>query len=510
VDSLKEIMRVVTLKADIKKVFPELIEAETSPSITATYVRGIIENHYIDDDAAAESLYRGDRSDQRYRTLKSRVYDRLLAALLNLQVKQPEHSLYLTMYYKCSRNTVAAQTLMRFASRRSGVQLAERTLHAASKFHFTDLQITLTYSLRTSMALLRDSRQYRAYHTRLQQLLEIQQAEFESDYLLDQTLLAMNNSKEQDNSLSLYQISIQRAKELRDRFSTNTLNLNYFRLKSSMHEMLFEYTDLIELCDEALQYFATNSHFSLPARVGEFSLMKAIACNAMGQFEAAIEVSRVCISSFTQGGNNWYLALDIGYTSAMNASDYKNAVYFHSMAVNDSRFSTLPSLLQERWATYSAYLYLAYEIKLISEIDTISNKSFRLASFLNSVPEFSKDKKYSNFLVIVSHICFLIVKERYEDAERRAEYLRTYSLRYLKEPEFERARVFVKILLLLSKGIDSNTEIDETFINLLEQLKKTDQLIRGNEVNEIIPYEILIRFLINTVVQNKQNYESNQ
>jgi len=49
-ETLKEIMRVVTLKADIKRVFPELLDAESAQSVTTTYVKGIIDNQYRDDD----------------------------------------------------------------------------------------------------------------------------------------------------------------------------------------------------------------------------------------------------------------------------------------------------------------------------------------------------------------------------------------------------------------------------------------------------------------------------
>ncbi len=498
-ETLKEIMRVVTLKADIKRVFPELLDAESAQSVTTTYVKGIIDNQYRDDDEAASQLYGGNRTDQRYRTLKSRVYDRLLAALLNLQVKQPEHSLYLTMYYKCSRNTVAAQTLMRFASRKSGVQLAERTLSIADKFHFTDLQIALCYSLRTSMALLRNNRTYNQYDSKLSQLLDIQRAELESDYLLDQTLLITSKQVSTRNEPFDYKAAIDRIENLRNTYSTNTLNLNYFRLKSTYHESNFEYHDLILVCDEALSYFSENEHLSLPARVGEFSLMKAIACSAMRQFDTAVDMSRICMNSFNKGGNNWYLAVDIGYTAAMNAKAFESALFFHNEALNDSRYQALPLVMQERWTTYSAYLHLAKELNLIKDDDDdrVQNKNFRLITYLNSVPEFSKEKKYSNYLVIVSHICFLLVKRKFDDAERRSEYLRTYSLRYLKEPQFERARVFIKILQYLSRSFDEAKADGKYLESMMSDLEQTKDMRHGNEVNEIIPYEVIVDSLLN-------------
>jgi tetratricopeptide (TPR) repeat protein len=334
-------------------------------------------------------------------------------------------------------------------------------------------------------------------------LLDIQRAEFESDYLIDQTLLPEKKRTNDINNVKELHLIINKAKELRDKYSTNTLNLNYFRLKSSLYEASFQYNELIEVCDEALSYFNTYPQFSLPARVGEFSLMKAIASSSMRHFHTANEMAQVCIQCFTRGGNNWYLALDIGYTAAMNAGDYNAAIEYHELAINDPRFATLPALMQERWTTYTAYLYLAKELGLISDSAIDFGRKFRLTSFLNSVPEFSKDKKYSNFLVIVSHICFLLIQKKYDDAERRAEYLRTYGLRYLKEDEFKRARVFIKLLLLLAKGISPNVYDDPFYTLLFEELRSSIHTTHGNEVNEIIPYELLTNRLIERILETR-------
>jgi len=498
-ETIKEIVRVVTSKADIKKVFPELVDPDGTNTITANFVRGLIDNDYSTDDEAAEALYGADRSDQRYRTLKSRIYDRLLVALLNLQVKQPEHSLYLSMYYKCSRNSVASQTLMRFASRKAGAQLAERTLQIADKFHFTDLQIALLYSLRTSMSFQRNKRLYGHYHERLSHLLTVQGAEIESDYLLDQALLDTGPREGSKDIISHYNGISDKVKKLKDTYNTNTLNLNYFRIRTSLFELSMNYAELIRTCDEALTYFQIHKHFSLPARVGEFSLMKAIACSSLRRHSEALDVADVCISSFNSGGNNWYLSLDIAFTAAMNSSEYERATVYYLTATEDHRLSLQPSFTQERWTTYGAYLYLAQQFGLLQNETAFTNKSFRLNSFLNSVPEFSKEKKFANFLIIVSHICFLIVGGQFDTAERRIEYLRTYCARYLKEPQFDRSRVFLKILLVFSKEAYSATEIETSIAPLLEELRELDKKQTANDVNEIIPYGVLSKELLNSL-----------
>ncbi len=491
-ETLKEIMRVVTLKADIKRVFPELLDAESAQSVTTTYVKGIIDNQYRDDDEAASQLYGGNRTDQRYRTLKSRVYDRLLVALLNLQVKQPEHSLYLSMYYKCSRNSVAAQTLMRFASRKAGATLAERTLQIADKFHFTDLQISLLYSLRTTVVFQRNVRQYMHYNARLQHLLRVQEAELSSEYYIDIALLDVpDRSRTTHKTMSISE-TINHLKTLRDEYKTNTLYLNYFRIRMLHAENTLSFSNIIDIADEALEYFETYTHFKQPARLGEFTLLKAIASSCLRRFESAIEACNLCIASFAQGGSNWYLSLDIAFVAAMNAGQYERAASYYVQATENKRYTLQPDITLERWKTYEAYIHLVHELRLHDYSEVIRRSNFRVTSYINSVPEFSKDKKYSNFLIIVSHICLLISRRELDNADRRIEYLRTYTHRYLKEAQFARAKLFSKALTVLSKDFDISAETRNDIDVIKTELSKHLDEPMTNEVNEVISYEVLL------------------
>lgn len=491
-ETIKEIVRVVTSKADIKKVFPELVDPDGTNTITANFVRGLIDNDYSTDDEAAEALYGEDRSDQRYRTLKSRIYDRLLVALLNLQVKQPEHSLYLSMYYKCSRNSVASQTLMRFASRKAGAQLAERTLQIADKFNFTELQISLLYALRTTVVFQRNLKLYSYYHKRLTTLLEVQRAELQSEHLLDLFLLGASTRFVDDQPTPTLEESIDVIGSMRDLHQTNMLNLNYFRIKLFYAENTQSFQEIVICCNEALEYFDKYPHFRQPARMGEFTLLKAIACSSQRDFTSALEATELCIESFTEGGSNWYLSLDVAFVAAMNAGRYDEAIDYYVSATTNKRFSLQPEVTKERWKTYAAYLVIADNMNLHRISQAVNLPNFRLTSYLNSVPEFSKEKRYSNYLIIVSHICLLIGVKQFDSADRRIEYLRTYSHRYLKESQFERARIFVRFLTTLTRHFHDVKGMAAEAVLLESELRKLLSTPMTNEVNEIVPYEVLM------------------
>ena len=80
---LKEILRIVTSKSDKAKVFPELIEDDiASTSLAGRFLNGMANDTYANDEDAAKDLYGTDAGDQRFRTLKSRTYERLMQSVL--------------------------------------------------------------------------------------------------------------------------------------------------------------------------------------------------------------------------------------------------------------------------------------------------------------------------------------------------------------------------------------------------------------------------------------------
>ncbi|MCO6465128.1 MAG: hypothetical protein J5I53_00795, partial [Bradyrhizobiaceae bacterium] len=93
------------------KTLPEAFDqdgADDKNYFVTVYIKGILDGTFATDADAAKAIYGTGTTDQRYRTLKSRVYDRLIRSILQLQVKQPEHSEYLSYYYKCTRNMICA------------------------------------------------------------------------------------------------------------------------------------------------------------------------------------------------------------------------------------------------------------------------------------------------------------------------------------------------------------------------------------------------------------------
>ncbi len=494
---LKEILRIVTSKSDVSKQIPELMEdadPDIANSITGQFLRGLISDEWNTDEEAALSLYGSERSDQRYRTLKSRTYERLLHSLLFLQVKQPEHSEYLSYYYKCTRNLICAQTLMRFASRTAGFAVAQKTLTIAQRYQFNDICLTLTALMRESVAVWGQKKKFEHYNGMVNTYFKTLEAEYRSDALLDQFGLEAATTVRTRQYLVHYgETILSEITELADKHKSHLLRLNQYRHRIVLANFKDDVLEILEACDEAIEYLTTNTHLSQPARLGEFRLRKMGMLLRLRKYEDAVEVADSVINSFREAGNNWYTALLFSTIAALASGNFARADEYITRATGHRKFLLLDDATKEIWSVFGAYLHLAERLGLSSPLSKSKTRQFRLSTFLNSVPAEAKDKKITNVLILISHVLFLIVDGDLEAAERRIEYLKVYGSRYLKEKHFTRVRIFIKILQTMPRMGFVAKDIRIANEDLYEQLLLTSQDRMPPVINEYIPFEVLYK-----------------
>ena len=506
---IKEILRVVASKADVSKVLPEIDPAnkgEITKSLNARYLKGLLTDQFSTDDDAAAALYGTEKADNRYRTLKSRTFERLLHSILFLQVKQPEHSEYLAYYYKCTRNLLCAQTLMRFASRTSGFAIAEKTLSTAEKYQFTDIALTLSKLLCETSAVWGKRHDFDGYYNKMSRYLDVLKAEYRSDALLDMFVLeTFVTSRTLQHMIGYGETILKEMTKLKDQFGSHNLILNVFRIRIELNGTKDDPIAIISACNDAIQYLENNEHMSQPARLGEFRFRKMVMLLQTQQIREAHSDSSVVIKSFRQAGNNWYLALKFATITALRVGDYNVAEKYIQMAYSQRKFVLLDEGTKESWTILSAYLNIA---DLLGLRDNPSAKRhFRLSTYLNSVPEESKKKKVANITILISHVCFLILDEDFDSAEKRLDYTRVYIGRYLREKHFNRVRVFLRMLHNFPKHSFDPEFIREANASLYEQLKATQADHAPSSIFEYIQFETLYEGLLGFLEQYERKMD---
>lgn len=498
---MKEILRIVTSKSDSAKIFPELdpdSPEEITGSLQAQLINGLLTDELSSDLEASKILYQTEHPDARYRTLKSRLYERLLHSLLFLQVKQPEHSEYLSYYYKCTRNLICSQTLMRFASRKAGYAVALKTFSIAQKYQFTDICLTLSALLRDTVAFWQQHRKFEHYNNLVRKYIKTLEAEYESDAMLDSYSLEFAKSSRTKVFIQEFSYKVlESQRELQKRFQSHVLTLNLFRARINNAVVRDELDEIVKTSDDAIRYLTQNPHLSQPARLGEFRLRKMSMLLVLRRQQEAYEMADQVIGSFSTGGNNWYIALDLAVMAALSVGDYRTGCLYHERAMGNRKFALLDEIRREQWLVYGAYLFLAERIGLFDGSEEATKyKQFRLSTFLNSIPEEVKSKKDSNVLVLISHVYFLVVDHDLDAAERRIDYLRVYVSRYLKERTYHRVRIFLRMLQALPRFSFDAERIAEGNADLYAALKETSNDPIQHGTSELIPFEVLYEALL--------------
>lgn len=497
---LKEILRIVTSKSDTAKVLPELnpgSPAEIRDSLSGRFLNGLLNDTYLTDEDASKDLYQGGPSDQRYRTLKSRTYERLLHSLLFLQVKQPEHSEYLSYYYKCTRNLICAQSLMRFASRKAGFVVAQKTLSIARKYEFTDICLTLSMLLRDTVAIWGQRTKFKYYDTLVAKYFRILEAESRSTAMIDECTIDLTDGKRSKNYLLMQAESMQKeSDELLKLYGSHLLKLNKARIYIHVANLRNEPEVIIDVCNAAIEYLSVNKHLTQPARLAEFRLRKMMSHIIVRQYQEAFQSADTVINSFREGGNNWFIALHWAACSALLSENYSKADHYILVATSHRIFPLLDKSLREHWVVFDAYVNMSELLGLYKPEQPYAKRTFRLSTYLNSVPTESKSKKFSNVLIHISHVVFLILEGNFDVAEKRLEYLSVYISRYLVEKHFNRVRIFIKILQSFPRHSFNAKEIRKANGDLYELLVLSQSDTRPPEIIEYIQFEFLYEALL--------------
>ena len=504
-ETLLEIARIVTDKAYSRKSIDAMI-SDDAEGVLSAFLRGLIDGAYTNDDDAASALYQSDRSDARYRTLKSRALDRLLQTLLLLEIRKPNHPDYVVYYHRCARNLIAVRTLMTFGSMSVGMRIAEKTLVIAKKYQFTEFTLNLLTLLRESYAKIVDKRRFLESNQEIAYYLHLLEAELGSEELLDTLQLeSCQNKFTHEQLLVLSKELYSQHLEIVDQFDSFKIRLNHYRF-TVIHNALRGNLEAVRICcDEARAYLSGNNHLSQRSRVGEFGLLKLQACVNNRQSHLILDEIEEILECFTVGGTNWFLTLEFGIQAFIQCGDYQRAYALWCTGQRSGALSRSNPRVQEMWYILEAYFNLFLTIHGL-EHELVVGRIDDVNTFTATAPELSKDQAGYSVHVLITQISLLIVGGAFDTAIKRMEYLRLYMSQYLKTPKDSPIRWFVARFSELAKAkfdIGRLTHSNWRY----EPLQRSDAPAPEG-FHEIVPLDALFDTILAHLQRNHHNNTS--
>ncbi|MEM1000518.1 MAG: hypothetical protein AAGN35_25925 [Bacteroidota bacterium] len=501
---LQEIVRVVGRKRLRRiEVFNEAGGGTNRSSLYYRFYRGIKEQKYTTDEEAARDLCGTDPTDKKYLMLKSRVRARLINTLFFLDQTTTRYEAAL---YKCNRNLVAAKFLLQGNARYTATSMLRSTYNEAEKYGLTAIAIDCLRHLRYGASLNGQEALYRQYNERFKELQRILAAEDLAEGYYQEITLPFARSSANIPQLSQTAFAhLQEIEELRSNLSSFNLELQYFRLRIMAHQIATHYREVLAAAEEGEAFLKEHADFVQQIRFGEFAFYKMAALLHLGEYEKGKSLANRSLNYYPEGSLNWMLFLEYYFLLCMHTGNYDKAAEVYKKVTEHPRFEMMNQVRKEKWKIFEAFLTYMMQDVLQSDNGQFTQK-FKVWKFMNEVPIFSRDKRGLNIAILVLQVLFLLDRGDFDGIIQRAEALKVYASRYLKQDENFRSNCFLKMVLLMEKkdfNYERTRKTSEKYYHKL-QTSRFDYKHGSLATLEIIPYEHLWQTILEKL--RRQSY----
>ncbi len=489
---LKEIIRVVGRKR-LKRI--EVFNDSGSANRKNSYYRfyhGVKDGLYNTDEEAARALCNTDPTDKKYLMLKSRVRNRLLNTLFFLD--NSSASEYEQAVLQCNRNLMAAKVLLMNGARDAGESLLRSTLTMAEKFEITDVTLNCLLSLRYSASFAGNVAEFELFRRRFAEVSQVFALECKAEEYFQ--ILALPFSRSHTKRPELAGVALQYVEEIeqeRKKYSSFKLELVFFRLKVIAGQIGMDHDYVLKACEEAEIYQSKKKHLFAKIRLGEIAVYRMSAYLHLGRFEDGKAAADGSIRYFGDGSLNWVIYLETYFLLCMHTGNYVQASQIYDKVSSHPRFANVDETRKEKWRIFEAFLRYMLNGRIDAAAGEVAETQFRLMKFLNEVPNYSKDKRGLNIAIIILQVLFLLDRRDFDGIISKAEALKVYCSRYLKQDENYRSNCFLKMMLMMEKKgfkYESTSKITERYYHLLKESRGDFQNGSLHSM-EIIPYEQL-------------------
>ena len=275
-------------------------------------------------------------------------------------------------------------------------------------------------------------------------------------------------------------------------------NLNAFESKYILLEYKDERQAQLKICDDALAAFYKKRFDLLP--LFRFHQKRGVTLVRLERFSEGLSEFKCCIDMLTVFGNlRWHLTNSYILSTHLFKKDYVNVYKTLSDVIYHKDFKKLASEYKEGWYLKEALVQFMVLIGLINpdDIDVKPLRKFRLSRFVNEVHVMTKDKTGSNVTLYILQLLFLITSHNTESSKKKLAAVRQYSYRHMQHPDFNRTKLFIKMLSLYIKYDYDVGTVEQKSKKLYEELLASKPQIKERMMaTAFIPYDVIWQGII--------------
>ncbi len=464
----------------------------------------ILNGTVVSDEQAVALVYPQTADAQaRYSSLKSRLKDKIIQALLLSDTPGAENADRQKAYIESHKRWAAACTLFSKGAVASGIELSELLLKKSRKFEFTELTISILHKLCNHYAIqFGSAKKYDEYRLLTGDYQAVWAAENEAEDALNDLSSTYKPTQEERLAAAITaDAAYQKTAHLLSTSNAYRLHLSGRMLQVLAYTYRGEYELAATACKEAIAFFGRQKYkCNVPSQLFHYHL---IVCQIqLKQFEEGQSTIKHQQAAFESGSWNWYKFQELLFLLSMHTGHYDTAYQLQAQAAKNKSFDKMPEMIRESWHIYEAYTQFLVKTGHV-KADGDARK-YKAARFLNEVPTFSKDKRGANVPILFARILHAIADGKHDHLTDSTEALAKYTSRYLRDDNQLRSNCFINMLMQVPAGNMHREAVARKAQKFADRLKETSVQIADQPFElEIIPYETLWDMVLSVLEKSR-------
>lgn len=447
----------------------------------------ILNNKYEKDEDAIKDIYGSLEGTERYRMLKHRLHKKLHNHLFFLRSSVRADK---KMEKECHDLIYRGRALLHIAEFDWAEDFFKKALAIATKYEFTETTLECHQNLNYIYV---QQTKHKHFHSTLKTLEKLRALKALEDEAYE---LYYTARLEMIRTVASRKAYLPKLPEVIHRLmflwqKTNSFNIfqHYYYLNTWYLKLIGDFDANIALlrdCEKLLEEGDINV-LRFDHRANKYSHVSALL--KVRRYDEGLALAEKYKAAFHPYSRNWFAYMQYYFLLAVHGGNWELAYEIMKEVDKNPYYKRLKTRAKENWTLYKAYLLFLYPKAAYMH-------TFDFWSFLQEVPEHSKDKLGYNVSIIILQFLHGLKHEHYDLLLAKEDSLRKYLNSYLKDSNTERSRLFFRLLIVcIRTGFDSkNTE--KKGANWYEKLKNV--AIPGDAYAqiEIVPYEKLWQLVL--------------
>lgn len=481
-EELSKIVKLVTKSINLSLVLPI---ANGRHSKEDTLYDGIRNGEFTSDEDAAQSLYKSNPNDVRYKMLKHRLKKKLLNNLLFLDYSKFGSKSYFIKEQTCLLMLQQAYILKLNYEFDLVLSLVVKILATAEEYDYTNHKVAALELAVACYAEKGNLKQFNTVLPALEEALLKRNIEFKATNIFQSVSVNLKKSvTARKRLLPKFPEYIESLEALWREARTFATFEAYYKTSISYYELIGSFDKIIEMTVNAGKWVEEGIVNSLrfESNYNKFVLVYAHLRNK--DYANGLEYAEKYVSDFKEGFLNWFAYMENYFLLALHSNQLPlSELLLHKVFTHNS-FSRISNTAKERWSLYQMY----YQV---ISLNSQTPNNIYINPYSLSLPEYSKDKLGFNVAILILQFIYFLQKEDSEALLYRIESLKKYILTHLKDAFSLRSKTFLKLLILtVTEDFDAH-DCRIKGQKLYQKLVETPTPGDAYAEIEIVPYEHL-------------------